>query len=81
MQLQPDVVKNIDTPKTLLGEASKGTLRAIWEAMGPNEGWTIGDPVIRAFDGSLISLRKRKEKRTGRGWSMSREEFLASLQD
>ena len=31
IQLQPGVVKNIDTPKTLLSEASMKTLR---EAMG-----------------------------------------------
>ena len=60
MQLQPDVVKNIDTPKTLLGEASKGTLRAIWEAMGPNKGWTIGDPVIRGVGWIAHFLEKEK---------------------
>ena len=67
MQLQPGVVKNIDTPKNLFGEASKKTLRAIWEAMGPNEEWTIGDPVIRGV--RWVAHFLEKEKRTGRGWS------------
>ena len=67
IQLQPGVVKNIGTPKNLLGEASMTTLKAIWEAMGPNEGWTIGDPVIRGV--GWIAHFLEKEKRTGRGWS------------
>ena len=62
LQLQAGVVSNLDTPKIVLGETSRESLRAIWDAMGRRGEWTIGDPShSRKYIGNFLQKEKGEE--------------------
>ena len=82
LQLQAGVVNNIETPKIVLGEATRESVRAIWEALGMGGEWTIGDPShSRQYMGHILQKEKGEEDwmRLMEYFEMSDEEFLETL--